>query len=108
MRSNPRRIESGKYCDFHRDYGHDTNDCDQIRNAIEDAVRRGYLKYYVAENNKPRQERSTQRRRTQEPEEKDTPPKADPAKTKGQLSGAALYAPSSEDRRLGTGQPLSL
>ena len=68
MRNNLRRIESGKYCNFHRDYGHDTNYCNQLRDAIEDAIRKGYLKYYVAENNnKTRQERNTQRRQTQEP-----------------------------------------
>ncbi|GKA56958.1 reverse transcriptase domain-containing protein [Tanacetum coccineum] len=36
-----------KYCHFHEDYGHDTNDCRQLRNHIEEAVKSGQLTHLV-------------------------------------------------------------
>ena len=36
-----------KYCAFHKDYGHDTNECFNLRKAIEDLIKRGYLRDYV-------------------------------------------------------------
>ena len=35
------------YCKFHKARGHDTKDCYQLKNVIENAVRRGYLKDFV-------------------------------------------------------------
>ncbi|XP_038984464.1 uncharacterized protein LOC120111480 [Phoenix dactylifera] len=39
---NPR-----KYCRFHRDYSHDTEDCFQLRDEIEALIRRGVLNRFV-------------------------------------------------------------
>ncbi|KAK6117276.1 hypothetical protein DH2020_048987 [Rehmannia glutinosa] len=41
-RANPPR--------FHRDHGHDTEDCETLKNEIEDLIRRGYLGSFVANN----------------------------------------------------------
>ncbi|GFZ00941.1 hypothetical protein Acr_14g0005760 [Actinidia rufa] len=37
-----------KYCEFHRDHGHNTEDCFQLKEQIADLIKRGYLRKYVA------------------------------------------------------------
>ena len=48
MRSDPTKRDNTKYCEFHRDHGHRTNDCIQLRKEIEYLIRRGYLRRFVA------------------------------------------------------------
>ena len=35
-----------KYYKFHKDYGHDTNDCVTLKDEIESLIRRGWLGQY--------------------------------------------------------------
>ena len=48
MRSDPTKRDNTKYCEFHRDHGHRTGDCIQLRKEIEYLIRRGYLRHFVA------------------------------------------------------------
>ena len=38
-----------KYCEFHRDHGHNIEDCFQLKKQIADLIKRGYLRKYVAD-----------------------------------------------------------
>ena len=48
MRSDPAKIDNTKYCEFHRDHGHQTDDCIQLRKEIEYLIRGGYLGCFIA------------------------------------------------------------
>ena len=48
MRSEPTKRDDTRYCEFHRDHGHRTDDCIQLRKEIKYLIRRGYLRRYIA------------------------------------------------------------
>ncbi|XP_073019467.1 uncharacterized protein [Primulina eburnea] len=47
MKESPKRQRSEKYCRFHKDKGHNTEDCFSLRAEIEKLIKRGYLGDYV-------------------------------------------------------------
>ncbi|GJS76921.1 hypothetical protein Tco_0726802 [Tanacetum coccineum] len=47
MFGSRRSRDMSKYYHFHEDYGHDTNDCRQLRNQIEEVVKSGQLSHLV-------------------------------------------------------------
>ncbi|KAL0395236.1 UNVERIFIED_CONTAM: hypothetical protein Slati_4489800 [Sesamum latifolium] len=67
MKDNPKRLKLDKYCRFHKDRGHSTEDCYHLKNEIEKLIQRGYLKIYV--ENKPSGHTSAHRRVGEELEE---------------------------------------
>ncbi|GAV70266.1 hypothetical protein CFOL_v3_13764 [Cephalotus follicularis] len=36
-----------KYCRYHREHGHDTEECKQLKNQIEILIRKGHMRKYV-------------------------------------------------------------
>ena len=48
MRTDPTKRDNTRYCEFHRDHEHRTDDCIQLMKEIEYLIRRGYLRRYIA------------------------------------------------------------
>ena len=51
MKSNPATGDNTKYCESHRDYGHRTDNCIQLRREIEYLIQRGYLRRFISSGN---------------------------------------------------------
>ena len=51
MKSDPATRDNTKYCEFHRDYGHHTDNCIQLRREIEYLIQRGYLRRFISPGN---------------------------------------------------------
>ncbi|XP_065625257.1 uncharacterized protein LOC136065665 [Quercus suber] len=47
LKSNPSKRPQDKYCHFHRDHGHDTADCYDLKQQIEALIRQGKLQKFV-------------------------------------------------------------
>ncbi|RZS23608.1 hypothetical protein BHM03_00056574 [Ensete ventricosum] len=45
--------DRGRYYRFHHDYGHDTKECYDLKNQIEDLIRRGHLNRYIRKPREP-------------------------------------------------------
>ncbi|XP_043687621.1 uncharacterized protein LOC122638837 [Telopea speciosissima] len=52
MFSRPEDRNKKKYCKFHKDVGHVTEDCRQLKREIEDVIQKGHLRRYVKEDGK--------------------------------------------------------
>ncbi|XP_057965270.1 uncharacterized protein LOC131155840 [Malania oleifera] len=50
-----------KFCKFHKDHGHDTVECIQLRNEIEALIKRGYLSRFIKKEDPPREPRDQKR-----------------------------------------------
>ena len=48
MKIDPAKRDLTKYCEFHSDHGHQTDNCIQLRKEIEYLIRRGHLRRFVA------------------------------------------------------------
>ncbi|XP_057505736.1 uncharacterized protein LOC130789027 [Actinidia eriantha] len=48
IKIDPQKRNRNKYCEFHRDHGHNTEDCFQLKEQIVDLIKKGYLRKYVA------------------------------------------------------------
>ncbi|RWW44176.1 hypothetical protein BHE74_00050097 [Ensete ventricosum] len=53
MRSRAEDRDSRHYCRFHRDYGHDIEECYDLKNQIEDLMHRSHLDRYIMKPRKP-------------------------------------------------------
>ena len=60
MKSDPAIRDNTRYCEFHRDYGHRTDDCIQLKKEIEYLIRRGYLRRFIAPENQPHNQAQNQ------------------------------------------------
>ena len=46
---NPPNADLSKYCHYHRNNGHTTDECDNLRDKIEELIRAGHLRHYIRE-----------------------------------------------------------
>ncbi|GAV82671.1 hypothetical protein CFOL_v3_26122, partial [Cephalotus follicularis] len=68
LRSTPEKRDSDKYYRYHRDHGHDTEECSHLKNQIEDLILKGHLRKYV-DRNAPHERREHREEAPQQPEE---------------------------------------
>ncbi|XP_058211650.1 uncharacterized protein LOC131323828 [Rhododendron vialii] len=47
LRTDPNRRAKDKYYRFHKDHGHNTDDCIDLKQQIEDLIQRGRLQHFV-------------------------------------------------------------
>ena len=47
MKSDPSKRNKSKYCRFHRDHGHDTDKCYDLKQRIEALIKQGKLKNFL-------------------------------------------------------------
>ena len=47
LRADPAKLDKNKYCRFHKDVGHDTDDCRQLKDEIEFLIRKGNLNHFT-------------------------------------------------------------
>ncbi|KAL5839629.1 hypothetical protein ACOSQ4_012237 [Xanthoceras sorbifolium] len=59
MTSAPQKRDKDKYCRFHRDHGHDTSKCFQLKDHIENLIRDGHLKEFVVRRDSDNTQRQT-------------------------------------------------
>ncbi|XP_030970001.1 uncharacterized protein LOC115990293 [Quercus lobata] len=52
MRGDPNKCNRNKYCRFHRDHGHDTNECFDLKQQIENLIRQGKLRNFLGRDNR--------------------------------------------------------
>ena len=48
LKEDPNRRSRDKYCRFHRDHGHDTAECYDLKQQIEAFIRQGKLQRFVS------------------------------------------------------------
>ncbi|KAL0314999.1 UNVERIFIED_CONTAM: hypothetical protein Scaly_2899200 [Sesamum calycinum] len=95
-------MKSDKYCLFHKDRGHGTEDCFHLKDEIEKLIRRGYLKEYVNRSNQPQEENSRPPREGREREDKQNKPNQDNLPTAGiigVISGGPVGGDSARARK---------
>ena len=47
IRKDISKRDTTTFCHFHNNYGHDTNECNQLKDEIEFLIRQGHLRRYV-------------------------------------------------------------
>ena len=60
MKSDPSTRDNTKYCEFHRDYSHRTDNCIQLKREIEYLIRRGYLRRFISHESQPQDQAQNQ------------------------------------------------
>ena len=52
MKGDPNKRNRNKYCRFHRDHGHDTYECFDLKQQIENLIRQRKLKNFLRQDHK--------------------------------------------------------
>ena len=52
MKEDPNKCNRNKYCRFHRDHGHDTDKCFDLKQQVENLIRQGKLKSFLGRDHK--------------------------------------------------------
>ncbi|XP_057969426.1 uncharacterized protein LOC131158574 [Malania oleifera] len=69
MRTPLHKRNTSKFCAFHRDHGHDTEECIQLKKEIEALIRKGYLSKFIKKEDPQREPLEQRRSNVKEKEE---------------------------------------
>ena len=72
MKSDPATRDNTNYCEFHRDYGHRTDNCIQLKREIKYLIRRGYLRRFISPENQAQNQAQNQAPTQQPPRQTTT------------------------------------
>lgn len=56
MKGDPSKRNKSKYCHFHLDLGHDTNECHDLKQHIEVLIKQGKLKIFFGQDQKDKRQ----------------------------------------------------
>ncbi|XP_022152370.1 uncharacterized protein LOC111020115 [Momordica charantia] len=74
LRGDPEKRNKDKYCLFHRDHGHSTSNCWELKRQIEDLIQDDYFKKFVGKPRSNSAEKKDERKRSRlPPRRKDRP-----------------------------------
>ena len=68
MKTPYRNRDKSKYCPFHKDYGHETNECKHLKRALEDLARKGKMNTYLPQWGRKFQKRGDRQSKRKESE----------------------------------------
>ena len=52
MKRDPNKRNKNKYCRFHRDHGHDTDECYDLKQQIENLIKQEKLRHFIGRDHK--------------------------------------------------------
>ncbi|GKU93134.1 hypothetical protein SLEP1_g6759 [Rubroshorea leprosula] len=73
MASNPTRRDQTRFCAFHGEHGHDTEECKQLKIEIERLIRRGALRQFVKTNDSSRNRKDRHKKPGEKEKEEEQP-----------------------------------
>ena len=68
-----RKKEKNKYCRFHQNHGHRTDECRHLKDQVETLIQQGKLQKYVKKTEPYRYQRKNDKDRNQEAEDSKPP-----------------------------------
>ena len=75
MKSDPATRDNTKYCEFHRDYGHRTDNCIQLKREIEYLIQRGYLRRFISPGSQAQNQAQSQAQNQNQAPTQQPPPR---------------------------------
>ena len=75
MKSDPATRDNTKYCEFHRDYRHRTDNCIQLKREIEYLIQRGYLRCFISPGNQAQNQTQSQAQNQNQAPTQQPPPR---------------------------------
>ncbi|XP_012856893.1 PREDICTED: uncharacterized protein LOC105976143 [Erythranthe guttata] len=92
MYPNVKRQMSDRYCRFHKDTGHTTEECEQLKLAIERLNKQGHLSEYIDKSQNKRREDHPCRynNRDQQQRQNEEPPRRDRDEDDNQPTGGVI------------------
>ncbi|XP_048502854.2 uncharacterized protein LOC104896844 [Beta vulgaris subsp. vulgaris] len=71
MKTPYRNREKSKYCHFHKDCGHETNECKHLKRALEDLAHKGKMNSYLPQASRKFQKKDNRQGRRKDDESTD-------------------------------------